>query len=83
MAISFKIGGLWQATSFEVYSLDFASQRSFEKPQQGQGNPQPDHPQAERAGRKRRRAEEAKQPHSDLCPCEDSDGAQRLEGRWI
>jgi len=39
MAISFKISGLWQATSLEVYSLDFASQRSFEKPKQEQINP--------------------------------------------
>jgi hypothetical protein len=32
MATSFKVSGLWQATLFKVYSLDFASQRSFEKP---------------------------------------------------
>ena len=39
MATSFKVSGLWQATLFKVYSLDFASQRSFEKPQQEQDQP--------------------------------------------
>ena len=82
MAISFKSGGLWQATSLEVYSLDFASQRSFEKPQQEQINP-PARSPASGARRPKARREGAKQPHVDLSSCEVVVGAQRLEGRWI
>ena len=83
MATSFKVSGLWQATLFKVYSLDFASQRSFEKPK-----PQRDQllnliarkrsAQAEGGGVKERSSRTL--IHT---PCAVVDGAQRLEGRWI